>query len=38
MLASIVWHVSEVITGLVGLGFIALSLLSSIRQRRALAT
>lgn len=37
MLAGIVWHVPEVITGLVGVGFIALSLFSSIRHRERLA-
>lgn len=34
MLAGIVYHVSEVITGLVGVGFIALALISSIRYKR----
>lgn len=33
MLAGIVYHVSEVITGLIGVGFIALALVSSIRYR-----
>ena len=33
MLAGIVYHVSEVITGLIGVGFILLALVSSIRYR-----
>ncbi len=35
MLLGTAWHVSEVVTGLVGMGFILLSLVSSIRHRRA---
>lgn len=34
MLGSIVYHVSEVVTGLTGVAFIALSLISSIRYKR----
>ncbi|MBU0498883.1 MAG: DUF475 domain-containing protein [Gammaproteobacteria bacterium] len=33
MLAGIVYHVSEVVTGLIGVGFILLALVSSIRYR-----
>lgn len=36
MLASIVYHVPEVITGLIGVAFIVLSLISSIRYKRRL--
>ncbi len=36
MLGSIVYHVSEVITGLIGVAFIVLSLISSIRYKRRL--
>jgi hypothetical protein len=35
MLASIGFHVSEVVTGLVGVSLIGLSLLSSVRERHA---
>jgi uncharacterized protein len=38
MLASIVYHTPEVITGLIGVAFIILSLISSIRYKRRLAT
>lgn len=34
MLASIVMHIPEVITGLIGVAFIAMSLVSSVRYRR----
>lgn len=35
MLASIVWHIPEVITGLIGLAFILLSLFSSIVHKKS---
>jgi hypothetical protein len=38
MLGSIVYHVSEVITGLMGVAFIVLSLISSLRYKGRLAT
>lgn len=38
MLGSIVYHTPEVITGLIGVAFIVLSLISSIRYKRRLAT
>jgi hypothetical protein len=34
MFASIVWHISEVLTGLIGVGFIAAAFLSSLAYRR----
>lgn len=37
MFGSIVWHVSEVVTGLIGVGFIVASLASSIVHRRKIA-
>ena len=38
MLAGIVYHVSEVVTGLIGVGFIVLALISSIKYKRRLAS
>ncbi|VXB36049.1 conserved membrane hypothetical protein [Burkholderia sp. 8Y] len=34
MLASIVWHVSEVVTGLIGVGFIVAAMASSLMHRK----
>ncbi|MBK8577829.1 MAG: DUF475 domain-containing protein [Candidatus Accumulibacter sp.] len=38
MLAGIVYHVSEVVTGLIGVGFIVLALISSNKHKRRLAS
>jgi hypothetical protein len=35
MLAGLVWHVPEVVTGLIGMGFILAALASSLRHNRA---
>ena len=34
MFGSIVWHISEVVTGLIGVDFIAAALASSLAYRR----